>query len=102
MADAEAKIEDAMGKGKRALVVTDGIFSMRGDHAPLKEMIELCHKYDDEFEEGVVSVVDDSHGSAPSGKPDGAPRSTRGTRGATSSSARWARPSASTAASSSR
>jgi glycine C-acetyltransferase len=62
MADAEAKIKEAIGKGRRALVVTDGIFSMRGDNAPLKELIDLCKKYDNEFEEGIVSVVDDSHG----------------------------------------
>ncbi len=62
MADAEAKIKDAIGKGKRALVVTDGIFSMRGDPAPLKELIDLCKKYDHEFEEGIISIVDDSHG----------------------------------------
>lgn len=62
MADAEAKIKEAIGNGKRALVVTDGIFSMRGDNAPLKELIDLCKKYNDKFEEGIVSVVDDSHG----------------------------------------
>ena len=62
MKDLEAKLEEAVGKGKRVLVVTDGIFSMRGDHAPLDEIVELCQKYDDKFEEGVFSVVDDSHG----------------------------------------
>jgi glycine C-acetyltransferase len=46
----------------RAIVVTDGIFSMRGDHAPLHEVMELAAQYDDRFEENVVVVVDDSHG----------------------------------------
>lgn len=50
------------GKAKRALVVTDGIFSMRGDHAPLDEVMALCRKHDDGYEENVVCVVDDSHG----------------------------------------
>ena len=50
------------GKAKRALVVTDGIFSMRGDHAPLDEVMELCREHDDGYEENVVCVVDDSHG----------------------------------------
>ncbi len=68
MADAEAKIKEAIGQGKRALVVTDGIFSMRGDNAPLDELINLCHKYNDKFEEGIVSVVDDSHGIGAFGK----------------------------------
>jgi glycine C-acetyltransferase len=62
MADAEAKLKDAVGRGKRALVVTDGIFSMRGDHAPLDELVAICKKYEDQFPEGVITVVDDSHG----------------------------------------
>lgn len=50
------------GEAKRAVVVTDGIFSMRGDHAPLAEIIDVCRKYDARFEENVVLIVDDSHG----------------------------------------
>jgi len=46
----------------RAIVVTDGIFSMRGDHAPLAEIMALARKYDADFSENVVVVVDDSHG----------------------------------------
>jgi glycine C-acetyltransferase len=46
----------------RAVVVTDGIFSMRGDHAPLDEVMELAAEYDANFAENVVVVVDDSHG----------------------------------------
>lgn len=62
MADLEAKLKEWSGKTKRALVVTDGIFSMRGDNAPLKEFAELCEIYNDQFEEGVISIIDDSHG----------------------------------------
>jgi glycine C-acetyltransferase len=62
MADAEAKIKESIGHGKRALVVTDGIFSMRGDHAPLDKLVAICKKYEDKFEEGIITVVDDSHG----------------------------------------
>ena len=62
MADLEVKIQEWAGKAKRALVVTDGIFSMRGDNAPLKEFAELCEKYNDQFEEGLISIIDDSHG----------------------------------------
>ncbi len=62
MADLEAKLQEWAGKTKRALVVTDGIFSMRGDNAPLKEFAELCDKYNDQYEEGVISIIDDSHG----------------------------------------
>jgi glycine C-acetyltransferase len=46
----------------RAIVVTDGIFSMRGDHAPLDEVMAIAGEYDDRFDENVVVVVDDSHG----------------------------------------
>lgn len=62
VADLERALEEASGKGERAIVVTDGIFSMRGDHAPLAEIAELCRRYDDRFSENVVLVVDDSHG----------------------------------------
>ena len=62
MADLETNIKEWAGKAKRALVVTDGIFSMRGDNAPLKEFAELCEKYDNQFEEGLISIIDDSHG----------------------------------------
>ncbi|MGH7447239.1 MAG: aminotransferase class I/II-fold pyridoxal phosphate-dependent enzyme, partial [Longimicrobiales bacterium] len=46
----------------RAIVVTDGIFSMRGDHAPLDEVMDIAAEYDDRFPENVIVVVDDSHG----------------------------------------
>ncbi len=62
MADLEAKLEEARGQARRALVVSDGIFSMRGDHAPLGEIVELARRYDEHFRENVVVVIDDSHG----------------------------------------
>jgi glycine C-acetyltransferase len=46
----------------RAVVVTDGVFSMRGDHAPLGEVMALAQEYDARFAENVVVIVDDSHG----------------------------------------
>ena len=49
-------------KAKRALIVTDGIFSMRGDHAPVDEIMEIAEGWDDAYEENVVVLVDDSHG----------------------------------------
>jgi glycine C-acetyltransferase len=56
-------LEEASTKGAvRAIVVTDGIFSMRGDHAPLDEVMRLAAEYDDRFVENVIVVVDDSHG----------------------------------------
>ena len=52
----------AAGAARRALVVTDGIFSMRGDHAPVDEIMETAHRHDHRFPENVVVVLDDSHG----------------------------------------
>ena len=62
LADLDRKLDAAAGAQRRALVVTDGIFSMRGDWAPLPEILELARSYDSRFEENVVVVVDDSHG----------------------------------------
>jgi glycine C-acetyltransferase len=63
IAELDARLGEAARLGcARALVVTDGIFSMRGDHAPLREIEELCRSHDREFPENVVLVVDDSHG----------------------------------------
>jgi glycine C-acetyltransferase len=57
----EAELDKAVG-AQRAIVVTDGIFSMRGDHAPLAQVMDLARRFDDRFEENVVVIVDDSHG----------------------------------------
>lgn len=44
------------------MVVTDGVFSMDGDLAPLDEMVALCDEYD------AMLLVDDSHASGFIGK----------------------------------
>jgi glycine C-acetyltransferase len=62
LAALEAVLAEWKGKARRALVVTDGIFSMRGDHAPLADIMELCLRHDGGYPENVVCVVDDSHG----------------------------------------
>ena len=63
VADLEAALSKAADSGaKRAVVVTDGIFSMRGDHAPLVEIEAMVRKFDARFPENAVLVVDDSHG----------------------------------------
>lgn len=68
MTDLEDRIRNALGKARRVLVITDGIFSMRGDYAPLNIMVEIAKMYDSEFEEGMSIIVDDSHGVGAFGK----------------------------------
>jgi len=58
----EARLHDASTSYRRAIIVTDGIFSMRGDHARLAEIAALARQYDGAFSENVILVVDDSHG----------------------------------------
>jgi glycine C-acetyltransferase len=62
LAALEANLSQAAATCRRAIIVTDGVFSMRGDHAPLREIDALARKYDDAFAENVLVVVDDSHG----------------------------------------
>ncbi len=62
LAELDARLDEWKGRAKRALIVTDGIFSMRGDHAPLDRIVEVCRKHDADYEENVVLLVDDSHG----------------------------------------
>ncbi|MGZ8196309.1 MAG: aminotransferase class I/II-fold pyridoxal phosphate-dependent enzyme [Methylosarcina sp.] len=69
------------GQFKRVCVVTDGIFSMRGDHAPLDQIVALCREHEEGYAEGIITLVDDSHGVAAFG------RSGRGTEEVTGSRA---------------
>jgi len=62
LAGLAACLDKAAAQCRRAIVVTDGIFSMRGDHAPLDEIMALAQRHDDNFAENVVVLVDDSHG----------------------------------------
>jgi glycine C-acetyltransferase len=68
MEELEEKIKESVGQCKRVLIVTDGIFSMRGDNAPLDVVSKLSKKYDAEFPENIMVMVDDSHGIGAIGK----------------------------------
>ena len=63
-----SSLKEWAGKAKRALLITDGIFSMRGDHAPLDEIMEIAQEHDNMYEENAVVLVDDSHGVGAMGK----------------------------------
>ena len=62
MTNLEMDIQKCLDKVKRVIIVTDGIFSMRGDYAPLEQISRLSKKYQDYFSEGIIVIVDDSHG----------------------------------------
>lgn len=58
----DGALEDAAGDARRAIVVTDGVFSMRGDYADLATINEVAARHDASYPENVIVVVDDSHG----------------------------------------
>ena len=58
----EKILDTNKGQVKRVCVVTDGVFSMRGDHAPLHEIAAICKRHEADYEEGIITIVDDSHG----------------------------------------
>lgn len=60
--DLERHLASAAKTCKRAIVITDGVFSMRGDHAPLADINRIAQEFDALFPENIVVVVDDSHG----------------------------------------
>jgi glycine C-acetyltransferase len=48
----------------RVVVIFDGIFSMRGDFAPLPGIAAVVARHEGRFRDGIVTVMDDSHGIA--------------------------------------
>ncbi|UCD40670.1 MAG: glycine C-acetyltransferase [Chloroflexota bacterium] len=54
--DLKRNLSEKRGEFNRALVITDGVFSMDGDVAPLDEIYEVTKDYD------AVLMVDDAHG----------------------------------------
>lgn len=61
-ADKVRQIPRSDGEEPLILIITDGVFSMDGDLAPLPEIVSLAEKYD------VLTMVDDAHGEGVLGK----------------------------------
>jgi glycine C-acetyltransferase len=49
---------------RRVAVIFDGIFSMRGDNAPVDAIAAAVRGHESRFRDGVITVMDDSHGIA--------------------------------------
>lgn len=60
--DLERVLKEERTKYRRALVVTDGVFSMDGDVAPLDKIYEVTQNYD------AILMVDDAHGEGVLGR----------------------------------
>lgn len=60
--DAGRAIRENIGSFRRGLLVTDGVFSMDGDVAPLDKLYEVAAKH------GVLTMVDDAHGEGVLGR----------------------------------
>lgn len=57
MNDLESILKERRDNYNNVLIITDGVFSMDGDIAPLPEIVELAEKYK------ALTYVDDAHGS---------------------------------------
>ncbi len=64
MSDLEKVLKEADKKYRRILIISDGVFSMDGDIAPMDKIVKLANEY------GAMTYVDDAHGEGVIG-PDG-------------------------------
>jgi len=58
----EGILKDIQNRSGRKLLITDGVFSMDGDIAPLPALVELAEKY------GCMMMIDDAHSSGVLGR----------------------------------
>jgi glycine C-acetyltransferase len=57
VADLRRVLDETQGQYRRTLVITDGVFSMDGDVAPLADIVEVAERYQ------AIIMVDDAHAS---------------------------------------
>ncbi len=62
VASLDAIIKENLSQFRRAIIITDGVFSMDGDVAPLDKISDVARKYD------LLLMVDDAHGEGVLGK----------------------------------
>jgi len=65
MGELEKVLKDADDKYEKIMVVSDGVFSMDGDIAPMPDILKLAQEY------GAMTYVDDAHGEGVLGKGAG-------------------------------
>jgi glycine C-acetyltransferase len=54
---ADQLLRESKAPGRRQLLITDGVFSMDGDIAPLPDLVEVAEKH------GAIMMIDDAHAS---------------------------------------
>jgi glycine C-acetyltransferase len=59
---ADVLLSETARKGRRQLLITDGVFSMDGDIAPLPDLVEVAER------RGAIMMIDDAHASGVLGK----------------------------------
>jgi glycine C-acetyltransferase len=57
VAAADRLLAESKAQGRRQLLITDGVFSMDGDIAPLPALVEVAEKH------GAIMMIDDAHAS---------------------------------------
>jgi len=60
--DLAAKVQEHLSDYRRGMVITDGVFSMDGDVAPLDGIYQVAEQY------GLITMVDDAHGEGVLGR----------------------------------
>lgn len=67
IADLEDKLRKSLGKYNKIMIITDAVFSMDGDIAPLDQITKLAEEYN------AIVYVDDAHGDGVLGDGHGTP-----------------------------